>query len=293
MWYQRDINAPVPDGRLYVDKPRPFPKYPTINYVDNGASHDYRGVTLEAERRMNHGLFVQVAYTAARDVGNTNEWSNTIENPFDLNREVGHDISTPRHRLTSAVMYELPFGHDRRWLNRSPRIVDLALGGWQISAVGYQQTGVFLTPTISIPDPTGTRFTSGANRPVVALRPDQLRDAGVSDPNIEGWFDPTAFAAPSIGRFGTAARGSIEGPGLNVWHVGVHKIFRFADAPSAPLFRVELTTTNLFNDPQWGNPNVNVTPTNVTAAKIRSTGGPTSWQQATARAMRLGLRVEW
>ena len=47
------------------------------------------------------------------------------------------------------------------------------------------------------------------------------------------------------------------------------------------------------NDPQWGNPNVNVSPTNVSAAKIRSTGGPTSWQQAGARAMRLGLRVEW
>ena len=76
-------------------------------------------------------------------------------------------------------------------------------------------------------------------------------------------------------------------------HAGIHKIFRVSDSPSAPLFRVELTTTNLFNQAQWGNPNVNVTPTNVAAATIRSTGGPTSWQQAGARTMRLGLRVEW
>ena len=34
-----------PTDRLYVDKPRPFPRYPNINYVDNGATHDYHGVT--------------------------------------------------------------------------------------------------------------------------------------------------------------------------------------------------------------------------------------------------------
>jgi carboxypeptidase family protein/TonB-dependent receptor-like protein len=293
MWYQRDINAPQPDARLYVDKPRPFPKYPAINYVDNGASHDYRGFTLEAERRMSRGLFAQVAYTMARDRGNTNEWRNTIENPFDLGREMGRDISTPRRRLTSAVMYDLPFGRERRWLSHAPRVVDLALGGWQVSAVGYQQTGVFLTPTVSIPDPTGTRFTSGANRPVVAIRPDQLRDAALADPTIDKWFDPTAFAAPALGSFGTAERGSIEGPGLNVWHLGVHKIFRFADSSAAPRFRIELTTTNLFNQPQWGNPSVNVTSTNVTAATIRSTGNALPWQQSGARMMRLGMRVEW
>jgi hypothetical protein len=293
MWYERDINAPVPDERLYIDKPRPFPQYPEIMYVDNGARHDYRGFTLEAERRMLHGLFVQAAYTTARDRGNTVDWATPIENPFDLGREMGRDVSTPRHRLTSAVMYELPFGRNRRWLHDAPRAVDLALGGWQISAVGYQQTGAFLTPTIAIPDPTGTVFTDSADRPFVEIRPDQLRDAAVSNPTFHQWFDPSAFTAPAIGRFGTAARGSIEGPGLNVWHFGIHKTFRVSDAPNTPLFRVDLMTTNVFNQPQWGNPNTDVTPDNVASATIRSTGGPTAWQQAGPRGMRLGLRVEW
>jgi hypothetical protein len=242
---------------------------------------------------MTKGRCVLGAYTAARDEGDTGEWWARIENPFERGRERGRDRSTPRHRLISAVMYELPFGRDRRWLSRVPRIVDLALGGWQVSAVGYQQTGAFLTPTIRVPDPTGTRFTSGANRPLVTLRPDQIRDAAVSDPTIEGWFDPTAFTAPGLGQFGTAARGAIEGPGLNVWHVGFHKIFRVSDRPGTPLFRLELTTTNFFNQPQWGSPNLDVTSTNVSAGKIRSTGGPASFQQAGARRMRLGLRVEW
>jgi len=242
---------------------------------------------------MRNGLFVQAAYTAARDRGFTAEWSQTVENAFDLGREDGRDQATPAHRLTTALMYELPFGENRRWLNRLPKAFDLAVGGWQLSAVGYLQSGLFLTPTVTLPDPTGTRFTSGANRPNVTLRPDQLRDAALSDPSINQWFDPTAFGVPGLGQFGSASRGSIEGPGLNVWHVGLHKIFRVSDRPSTPSFRLELTSTNFFNHNQWANPNVNVTSTNVSAAKITGVGGPTSFQQAGARTFRLGLRAEW
>jgi hypothetical protein len=291
MWYTRDFNAPEPDGRLYVEKPRPFPQYPNINYMDNGAKHDYHGVTIEAERRFSRDAFVQVAYTAARDLGDD---AGTIENPFDLRRERGRDLTTPTHRLTTAVMYELPFGRGKTWMADAPRLLDLALGGWQVSLVGYVQSGGYLTPTISVADPTGTRFTSGTTRPTVTLRPDQLRDPHVDDPTIDRWFDPTAYAAPPIGRFGTAERGSIKGPGLNLWHFGLHKRFRLADSPTAPTLRIELTSTNIFNTPQWAAPNVNVTPSNVSAGRISAIGGTAGFiQQAGMRNMRLGLRVEW
>lgn len=295
MWYTRDVNAPPADDRLYINKPRPFPQYPDITYADNGARHDYHGVTFEGERHISKGLFFQAAYTLARDKGHTINWFTApIENPFDLERENGHDTATPRHRLTTAVMYELPFGRDRRWLADAPWLLDMALGGWQVSLVGYQQTGSFLTPTISVPDPTGTRFTTAATRPVVSLRPDQIRDPQLDDPTIAAWYDITAFAAPPIGRFGTAARGSVEGPGLNLFHLGLHKKFRLSDSAGAPTFRVELTTTNLFNEPQWANPNMNVTPTNVTAGRVTAIGGPAGFiQQADMRRMRLGVRVEW
>jgi hypothetical protein len=294
MWYTRDANAPEPDNRLYIQKPRPFPQYPNISYVDNGATHDYHGVTLEVERRFSKGLFFQVAYTAARDMTDTLEWTTAIENPFDLKHDRGRDVATPAHRVTSAVMYDLPFGRDRVWMRDAPWLLDAMVGGWQFSAVGYQQSGSYLTPTISVPDPTGTRFTTAATRPTVSLRPDQLRDANVDDPTIAAWYDTGAFAAPELGRFGTAARGAIEGPGLNVWHFGIHKRFRLAPGAGAPSFRIELTTTNVFNEPQWANPNLNVTPSNVTAGRITAIGGPAgSIQQAGMRTMRLGMRMEW
>jgi hypothetical protein len=80
---------------------------------------------------------------------------------------------------------------------------------------------------------------------------------------------------------------------LNLWHFGLHKRFRFADRPDSPTFRIEATATNIFNHPQRANPNVNVTPTNVSAGRISAVGGGTPLQQAGTRAIRLGFRLEW
>jgi hypothetical protein len=292
MWYTRDINSPEPDGRLYVEKPRPFPRYPDIAYVDNGATHDYHAVTIEAERRFSRGLFFQLAYTRARDLGT--DTGATIENAFDLERERGGDLTTPAHRFTSAVMYELPFGRGKTWMTSVPALVDVALGGWQVSLVSYVQSGGYLTPTITVPDPTGTRFTSTATRPSVSLRPDQLRDPELSDPTVAQWFDPGAYGASPIGRFGTAERGSIVGPALNLWHFGLHKKFRLSTGASAPTLRIELTSTNIFNTPQYAAPDLNVSSTNVSAGRISAIGGTAGFiQQAGMRAMRLGFRMDW
>lgn len=238
--------------------------------MDNGATHDYHGVTVEAERRFTRGLFFQAAYTLARDLGDD---AGVIENPFDLGRERGRDLTTPTHRFAGAAIYDLPFGRERRWLADLPAAVDAAIGQWQISLVGYLQSGGYLTPTITVPDPTGTRFTSTATRPLVTIRPDQLRVPNLDDPSSARWFDTTAYGAPPIGRFGSASRGSIEGPGLNVWHAGVHKRFRLSDRAGATTLRVALTATNVFNRPQYAAPNLNVTPTNAAAGQVSWIGG--------------------
>ena len=122
----------------------------------------------------------------------------------------------------------------------------------------------------------------------------QISDPQLADPTIDRWFDVGAFAAPPIGRFGTAARGAIESPGLNLWHFGLAKRFRVSDRPGTPIFRIEATATNIVNHPQWAAPNTNVTPTNVSAGRISAIGGTAgAIQQAGMRAIRLGGRIEW
>jgi Carboxypeptidase regulatory-like domain/TonB dependent receptor-like, beta-barrel len=293
MQYDYNINAPVVDERLFIDKPRRFPLYPGISYFDNGANHNYHGFTIEAERKLSGGLYFQSGYTWARDIGDQRDGS--IENPYDRRRERAVDQTIPTHRFTNALIYQLPWGQGRHWLASAPRPVDLALGGWEISMVAYHQTGMFLTPTISVPDPTGTAFTASANRPLITIRPDQLRDPNVDNPNIDRWFDPSAFGAPPIGRFGNAARGQVIGPGTNVFHVGFHKYFTFSENPNVPRFRIELTSTNFFNHPNWVNPDVNLSSAG-TVATIRNVGSPnnsSTGDQAANRSLRLGFRAEW
>jgi hypothetical protein len=293
MRYSFNINAPAIDNQLYINKPRRFPRYPGISYVDNGANHNYHALSLEAERKLAKGLFFQTSFTWSRDVGDAIDGS--IENPFDRGRERAVDQSIPKHRFNNAVIYELPIGSGRKWLSHTPRALDLAIGGWQISAITYFQSGMFLTPTISIPDPTGTVHTTSANRPLVTIRPDQLRNPNISNRTIDAWFDTSAFAAPPIGRFGNSARGVIIGPGTNVWHMGFHKYFTFSDNPRIPRFRVELASTNFFNHPNWGNP-VTTLSNLGTVATIRAVGGPNTsatGDQAGQRSLQLGLRIEW
>ena len=292
--YRRDINSPVVDDRMYVDKPRPFGKYPSILYMDNGAAHNYHGFTMEAERRMKRGLMYQAAYTWARSVGDDDRGT-AIENPFDRARERSVFQGIPSQRMTLMAIYELPFGKGRTFLSTTPRWLDVIAGGWQLSAIGMFQSGQWLTPSVSIPDPTGTVYTTGRNRPLVSIRPDQLRDARLQNPTIDRWFDPAAFAAPPTGRFGNGARGVVLGPGGNIWHGGLFKYVTFADNPRLPKLRVEMTGTNCFNHPNWSNPVTNLSNA-VTVGSIRSAGGASSSQfadTAGARSMQVGLRLEW
>ena len=80
------VNQPVVDTRLFVDKPRPFPKYPAINYRGNGSGHQYHGLTAEAERQFASGLYYQSSWVWARDIGDL-ERGESPENAFDRRRE--------------------------------------------------------------------------------------------------------------------------------------------------------------------------------------------------------------
>jgi hypothetical protein len=61
--------------------------------------------------------------------------------------------------------------------------------------------------------------------------------------------------------------------------MGFHKYFTFSDNPRIPRFRVELTSTNFFNHPNWGNPLTTLTNLG-TVAIIRTVGGPNTSSRA-------------
>jgi len=101
--------------------------------------------------------------------------------------------------MNANVVVDLPFGRDRRWLNRGG-ILDWALGEWQTGAVVHWQSG----SPISILAQRGTfnrRVRSFHQTARTSLSADELKKLlGVREVNgIVYWIDPKVID-PNTGR---------------------------------------------------------------------------------------------
>lgn len=287
--FSYNINQPVADTRLFVDKPRLFPRYPGIGYVTNGAGHQYHAGTIEVERPMKAGLRFQAYYTLARDIGDLED-GESPEDAYNRKRERGVWMDIPTHRFASNFVWELPMGKGRPLLASAGRVLNALVSGWQIAAAYVAQSGMFLTPQWTGPDPTGTRYTTSRTPPSVTLRPDILRDPNLPNPTVNRWFDVGAFAPPQPGAFGTSAKGVIKGPGINVLHANLAKITSLGERVR---LRTEIVANNVLNHPNYQNPNLNISNLAlagvITAVHHRNSNMDTS----IPRYMQLVLRIQW
>jgi hypothetical protein len=287
--WRQNVNQPIPDERLFVDKARRFPNYPEVGYFDNGAGHQYHALTLQASRKPKGGLYFQTYWTWARDIGDMED-GDTPEDSLNRLRDRTWWERLPVHRYSANTMYDLPFGKGRRWMSNANRVVNGIFGGWQLSAIYAWETGRALTPQWTGPDPTGTRFTGSRTRPVVTIRPDHLRDANLDDPQVSRWFDVTAFAAPQLGRFGTSGRGVIVGSPTNVLHNSIAKHVMIKERLRV---RFEFLATNTLNHPNWGEPVTNITTAGTAGTIISVTDRNAKFDTGIPREILAQLRLEW
>jgi Carboxypeptidase regulatory-like domain len=290
--WQFNINQPVPDGRRYIDKPRRYPQYPGINYLTNGAGHQYHSLAVEVERRAFKGLSYQGSWVWARDIGDLDR-GGSPENAFDRERERGVWLDIPTHRITGNLVYQLPFGSGMKWLT-SGKVANAIFSGWEISGIYSYHSGQFLTPLWEGLDPTGTAFTNNATPATVTRRPNQLGDPNLpaSERTVERWFDVSAFSAPLPGQFGTAARGLIKGPNSKVFHAGLAKNIRLGERMR---LRFDIISTNLFNRPNYSVLSGDgLTITQLGDVGVLTDVGDTSDLDLTGpRSFRAGIRIEW
>ena len=184
------------------------------------------------ERRFTGGFNFVGAYTWGKSnaigcvVGSQNECQG-FRNPTNFRLDKGPGPADIRHRLVVSSVFELPFGRGKRFGGDAPRGLDMVIGGWQISAIATFQTGNRVTPSL-----TYNNSNAGGNRP------DQIGDPMANAARtLDNWFDHTAFVRPptlqqvldsgqDVWRsIGNAGRGSIVGPGLNLWDLGIMKRF--------------------------------------------------------------------
>ncbi len=282
-----DYNQPIANNQSYIGKPRPFSNYPSVNYVTNGAGHQFNSLVLEAERASKNGFYWQAYFSLARDIGDLDD-GGSPEDAFNRKREKAVIIDIPKYRFNYNTVYALPFGKGKK-LSPSNRIANALVSTWSLSAIYTYQAGQFLTPSWTGPDPTGTRFTASSTAPSVTIRPNQLANPNIDNPTSSKWFEPAAFGAPSPGSFGSSAKGVIVGPDWNILHASLIKYIVITERLR---LKVGCTTSNVLNHPSYSNPALNIS-TTTTVARITSVRGLGDIDKGQPRIFQLTARLDW
>jgi hypothetical protein len=155
--------------------------------------------------------------------------------------------------MVNSVLYELPFGKGRPWLNGGG-LADVLFGGWELGTLFNVQTG-FPVTIFSGRDQSNTG--AGFDRPNTVAG----QDANLSrDQRSAGrWFNTAAFVLQPLGTFGNTGRNTIISPGIVQWDASLLKSFHFREDLRLQ-FRFE--AFNAANHPNFGNPDASVTSTN-------------------------------
>lgn len=214
---------------------RPYPQYGAITQANTaGRKQHFHTFSIQAQRPFSKGLSFLVAYAHVRD--------RTTEFFDDIATYARHftwrDAETPRHRITSALTWDLPVGKGRWLLQDVPRPVDMIVGGWQFT--------------------TTTRFYSGR---LLQFGQNLLVDGDprLSNPTRGRWFDTSKFR--QLPDAFTVRTNPYTYPGLvgpKVWQTDLtmSKSFRLTER-----FKLEarVEAYNAFNHLNFDNPGLDFT----------------------------------
>lgn len=173
-----------------------------LEILTNGGKYRYNALQAEIRRRYANGYSFQVNYTFQKTLADIPGDANADQNrqgPRLDNNNPGLDFGRPdydrTHTLNANMVYELPFGKGKRFLNQGG-IVNAIFGGLQFSSIINLSSG----PPLGIIDPRSTfNITSRSNRQsaMSSLSTDEIKKlTGVFDtPNGIYFINPRVLLA--------------------------------------------------------------------------------------------------
>ena len=247
-----------------------------------------------AHKQYAHGLAFGAEYQWTRVLGTEN-----VENPSGLHPR---DSYGPVGGITPQVLqlnysYALPFGRGHSLFGSAGDLTDKLIGGWQISGITNAQTGQPFSVSYSAPGSPIGQVSGRANRvPGVPLYP--------AKKTLGEWFNPAAFTAPpcynsvetgsstlncqavynagvtagvtTYATYGNSGYDMLRGPRFQDWDMSLQK-----NIPWREHYNVQLRADsfNVFNHPNFGTPNANISNSNV--GTVTGVSGTPSYEQRT------------
>jgi hypothetical protein len=271
-----DWNEAIPGLTGTNQTRKPYPEYTKVQEIGNVAEAKYNSLAVKLTRRLHQGLSVLGGYTLSKSTDNGSGirtlGGDTLfpQDSFCLACEWGLSVFDVRHRFVSSILYELPFGDGKPFLNSG--IGAAILGGWQLSTIVTASSGFPRTAYVGT-DRSNTG--GGQDRPnVTGQDPNLPRD----ERSIARWFNTGAFTLNALGTWGDTGRNTFFGPGITNVDASIIRNFRLMRTKTLQ-FRLE--AFNALNNPIWNDPNT--TMTNPLYGTINTTRKP-------MRELQLGVK---
>ncbi len=235
------------------------------NWFDSSGNSIRHAGSVAVIHRAGHGLTVNANYTYGKsiDTASSAGGDKGILTPiggqvggqviFGSSRSLDRSVSTydQRHVIHSTVLYDLPFGRGRQFMNHGG-LLDYAFGGWTLSGLERLASGfpylVYLSDTNQLGDATHSarpNIVSG----VPLVNPLYSSSCPIGS-GCQPYLNPAAFERPALGAFGTAPRtlDGARGPWQQNFDSSIQKSFKLGESGKRRLqFRVDLL--NAFNHP--------------------------------------------
>jgi hypothetical protein len=260
------------------------PQFVGSNFTSNYGSSTYHSMQVEFLKRMSSWTF-QGNYTFAKAIGEEEGAGQEQLDSYRTLRNRSLDkrlMSFSIHHITRTnVIYELPFGKNRKFFSGAPGWMDRVIGGWQVGSIFNVLSG---TP-LALTSDTNTVNNFGDNTPFVTGPVDKQLGQAVRTGNGVTYFDgltstpdprisnlqsatlrnlstlrvmrtggangTVLFGNPEPGVLGNLAPRLLYGPGRFRFDANLVKRIRISERFQ---FEINAQVENLTNTPQWDDP---------------------------------------
>ena len=265
-------------GQTYQSR-RPVPTFGDIEIAENIGTGSYNSAQLKLEKRFGQ-IYVLNSFTYSRtfDLSSghleTGNGDNSRVNYINPRADYGPSSYDQPLDNTTSVVWDLPYGHGRRFGGTSNKFMNEAVGGWELTMINTMTSGlpfnINYSSSSSNSSSTGPLFTTdlATLRPQYILgTPKKNSGSAITKPTkysgLVNYLPFTSYALPSNALFGNTSaygnvsRNSLRGYAYYNTDLGLHKQFAVYGERLKLDFRAE--AFNVLNHVNWQAPDTALT----------------------------------
>jgi hypothetical protein len=275
LWVLADLNQAAPNvpsatcsnkvttGCVPLLNRRPIAGFTGIEESINAGFLLYNGLQTKIEHRYANGVYFLNSFTYSRAIDNasghldTPNNDNSRVNLANLKGETGESAYDQPLNDTLTLIYDLPYGHGRMFGSNANRLLQTALGGWQVTAINTATSGQPVNLIYS--EPTQFDVSDLLNyRPNVTGNPITPQGQRIKTATaVSNFLNPATVSVPTdvSHPYGNAGRNSLRDYPYYELDTGVHKAFPLWSDASNLDFRAE--AFNVLNQVNYAAPDSN------------------------------------